>query len=266
MGAKTKIEWADASWTPIRARFGGNVGHHCEHVSEGCRNCYAESMNKRLGTGLEFKPGYRDKIDLFLDEKMLQAPLHWRKPRMIFVCSMTDLFADFVPDEWIIRILGVMAQCKQHTFQVLTKRPMRMRQFMTNLNVALTCHAGGNGYEWTIPNLWIGTSCENQPAANARIPDLLATPAAVRFVSCEPMLGPIDLQQWLKIGDEYSTINWVIVGGESGHGARQMHPDWARSLRDQCAAASVPFFMKQMTKKALIPDDLMMREFPEAKR
>lgn len=293
MGAKSKIEWTDANWNPIRARrisvYGpsASVGWHCEHVSEGCRNCSAETMNKRLGTGLDFKPANRDKIELFLDERMLLAPPHWRKSRRISVCSMTDLFADFVPDEWIKRMLGIMAQCPKHTFQSLTKRPARMRKFMTEFNpVDLIAYDEGHGYEWPLQNLWLGTSCEDQATADARIPDLLATPAAVRFVSCEPMLGPIDLERiaypeikyetgihycdvlrggcWSpkpffrpsQNGEpknfftnhsdmKYGLISWTICGGESGHNARPMHPDWARSLRDQCKAAGVPFFFKQ---------------------
>src|SRR5258708_16196189 len=126
MADRSAIEWTDATWTPIRART-DNVGWHCEHVSEGCRNCYAEGINRRLGTGLSFKPAL--KPALFLDEKMLLAPLKWKKPRTIFVCSMTDLFADFVRDEWIDRMFAVMALCPQHRFQVLTKRAQRMREY-----------------------------------------------------------------------------------------------------------------------------------------
>src|SRR3990167_1704387 len=125
MGAVSKIQWTDASWTPIRARnrATNKTGWHCEHATPGCEHCYAETMNKRLGTGLPFKPRHRKDVELFLDEKTLTAPLRWRKPRMIFVCSMTDLFADFVPDEWIDAMYGVMTQARMHIFQVLTKRP-----------------------------------------------------------------------------------------------------------------------------------------------
>src|ERR1043166_3823667 len=131
MAANSKIEWTDASWTPIRARNlkTGKIGWHCEHVTSGCEFCYAENMNKRLGTGLSFKPGHRKDIQIFLDETMLLAPLRWKKPRMIFVCSMTDAFADFVKDEWLDKMFAVMALCPQHTFQVLTKRPERMREW-----------------------------------------------------------------------------------------------------------------------------------------
>lgn len=285
MGAITSIEWTDASWTPIRARNRetGKLGWHCTHVSEACRNCYAEGINKRLGTGLAFKPGHLKDVEIFLDEAMLLAPLRWRKARKIFVCSMTDLFADFVPDEMIDKVFAVAALCPQHTFQVLTKRPERMRVYLATwpmnsrepdrisnlahqISWGMRGHSGSGGLcTRPLPNVWLGTSAEDQPAADARIPDLLATPAAVRFVSLEPMLGPIDLTridfgaEWLDalagyrsmkewandIFDAGPRIDWVICGGESGPHARPMHPDWARSLRDQCAAAGVPFFFKQ---------------------
>jgi protein gp37 len=304
MGEKTNIEWTDASWTPIRARYfeiqsdgsgKERVGWHCEHLSEGCRNCYAETMNRRLGTGLDFKPGelYREEkkgfhngeAKLFLDEKMLLAPLRWKKPRMIFVCSMTDLFADFVPDEWIDKVFAVMALCPQHTFQVLTKRAARMRDYFAgdvrkrlikrssgnhqnvNLSTKRTYHSTtkvGGDWPWPLPNVWLGVSTERQQEADERIPLLLQTPAAIRFISAEPLLGPIDLQ---RIPHEYGigsvlergeihggtgqcialrpALDWIIVGGESGPDARPMHPDWARSLRQQCQTAGVAFFFKQ---------------------
>lgn len=221
--------------------------------------------------------------DIF-DEKILLAPLSWRKPRMVFVCSMTDLFAKFVPDEWIDRIFAVMALCPHHTFQVLTKRPAKMRAWVTQPRALVKFvfelyveyprwpRSGRSMLKkivasprgWPLPNVWLGVSCEDQDTADARIPDLLATPAAVRFVSLEPLLAPIDLttipyqsshdvrldalRGYVDAGDEPPTIrklDWVIVGGESGPGARPMHPDWARSLRDQCAATGVPFFFKQ---------------------
>lgn len=312
MGDRSTIEWTDASWTPIRSRKDGKLGWHCEHVSEGCRNCYAEAMNRWRGTGLDFKPAHRGHVHLFLDEKMLDAPLRWRKPRMVFVCSMTDLFADFVPDGWIMRVFMRMWQCPQHTFQVLTKRPERMRDFMQRWGdlsgedgefknargpeAVRKAHPSGRGqlfaamleamgdpppgaayplFDWLHgmirwpmwpSNVWLGTSCEDQATADARIPHLLATPAAVRFVSAEPLLGPIRLRKlklkpglWLdaRTGAHEGTavncplppmlpaLDWVIAGGESGPHARPMHPDWPRALRDQCAEAWVPFFFKQ---------------------
>jgi protein gp37 len=252
MGEKSKIEWTDATWNPIRARqtvpgvaFKPKIGWHCEHVSEGCRNCYAETMNRRLGTGLDFKPGHRSDVEIFLDEKMLLAPLRWTKPRRIFVNSMTDTFAEFVKDEWLDRMFAVMALAARHTFQVLTKRPERMREF---------CTSG-----WPLPNVWLGVSAEDQATADERIPLLLETPAAVRFVSLEPLLGPIDLfhieepsgltfnalSKKEGISFRGRGLDWAIVGGESGPHARPMHPEWARDIRDQCAAAATPFFFKQ---------------------
>jgi protein gp37 len=275
MGDKTKIEWTDASWTPIRARNlkTGKIGWHCEHDTTGCINCYAESMNRFVGTGLPFKPGHRKDIEIFLDEKMLELPLHWRRKRMIFVCSMTDLFADFVSDEWIDRIFTVMAMAKNHTFQVLTKRADRMKAYCTNLALGKrNIRFGDNHIDWPLPNVWLGVSAERQVEADERIPLLLQTTAAVRFVSVEPMLGPIDLTR-LGVRSHHSWpenvlikhldyLDWVIVGGESGPHARPMDPAWAASIRDQCKAAGVAFFMKQMTRKTPIPSELLVREMP----
>ena len=272
MGEHSKIEWTDSSWNPIRARNrvaqvgdpgwrtglpGGKPGWHCEHVSEGCRNCYAESMNRRLGTGLDFKPGHRADVEIFLDEKMLLAPLRWKKPRRIFVNSMTDTFAEFVKDEWIDRMFAVMALCPQHTFQMLTKRPDRMRAYCAAIDAParvwpLACEMGQPGRAlsatlikfgspWPLPNVWLGVSAEDQATFEERRQPLRDTPAAVRFFSLEPLLGPIDASAALATG----LYHWVIVGGESGPHARPMHPQWCRDIRDQCAAAGVPYFHKQ---------------------
>lgn len=316
MGGKTNIEWTEATWTPIRARAWDiqndgsgkeRIGWHCEHVSEGCRNCYAERMNDRLGTGRPFKPGeLRGKPgyaggevgrpELFLDERMLTQPLRWKRPRQIFVCSMTDLCAAFVPDEWIDRIFAVMALCPQHTFQVLTKRPERMRQYLQNDEAYLRVLGDGVAREleaagipwngdwddrhsqaiagatrWPLPNVWLGVSVEDQKTADQRIPHLLETPAAIRWISYEPALGPVDLtrisgmcaEAWFvhdalrgrytlggntaddTCSTETARIDWIVAGGESGPNARPAHPDWFRSARDQCAAAGVPFLFKQ---------------------
>ena len=286
MAGYSSIEWTDATWTPIRARNKaiGKIGWHCEHASPGCANCYSETFNEvRLGTGLPFKPGHRGDVEHFLDEKILTAPLHWRRPRRVFVCSMTDLFGDWVPDEWIDRVFALMFDAPQHTFQVLTKRSARMRAYMNDDGLqrrivkAISSRMGfppehGEAAmfsrEWPLPNVWLGVSAEDQRRADERVPDLLATPAAVRFVSAEPLLGPLHLgylgwpngtaerrNGWNSLlGWRYENgevverrrgLDWVIVGGESGPGARPMCPDWARSLRDQCAAAGVPFHFKQ---------------------
>lgn len=296
MSARSTIEWTDASWTPIRARNlkTGKVGWHCEHATTGCEFCYSEGFNKRLGTGLPFKPGHRKDIEIFLDDEMLLAPLRWKKPRMIFVCSMTDVFADFVSDEWIDKVFAVMALCPQHTFQVLTKRAGRMREYMTAKNlmarlaeaVVITeiapypdhviadriLWAGGTHAScvpaglkpWPLPNVWLGVSTERQQEADERIPLLLQTPAAVRFVSAEPLLGPLWLAGPMIVSGcdriyplrgmmehhprgtlEHPKLDWVICGGESGKNARPMHPGWARFLRTQCEIVGVPFFFKQ---------------------
>ena len=261
----TSIEWcrnadgsAGKSWNPIRARnlSTGAIGWHCEHVHEGCRNCYAERHNeKRFGTGLPYKPGHRGDIEIYLDEKTLLAPLGWRKPQRVFVCSMTDLFGEWVTDAWRDRILAVMSLCPRHTFIVLTKRPRRMRDYFRALDdtsalddrIASLVRARRDDEDICLgirPNLWLLVSCSEQKDADEFIPLVLDTPAAVRGVSCEPLLGPIELSRYLVTGDT-RPLRWVIAGGESGPGARPMHLEWARSLHDQCAAAGVPFFFKQ---------------------
>lgn len=234
------------------------------------------------------EPGYQSDGDpvtsgpgfaVTLRPERLDQPLRWRKPRRIFVNSMSDLFHDSVPDEYIARAFAVMADAEKHTFQVLTKRHARMRALLSSEDfqervLYHNCHigAGWDGYEtttwrWPLPNVWLGVSAENQQWADIRIPALLDTPAAVRFVSAEPLLGPIDLANvggrnvltgegnrvaltTLRSPRETHIltppcIDWVIVGGESGRNARPMHPDWARGLRDQCQAAGVAFLFKQ---------------------
>ncbi len=298
MGAKTKISWTNATWSPIRARVRedaraiaaargytsllpiiqpGRVGPHCEHVSPGCENCYSETNNGRClpynGTGLPFDRRARELVDICIDEKILRQPLRWRRPRKIFVCSQTDLFGEFVPDELIDRVFAVMALCP-HTFQVLTKRAGRMRDYcssdatvgrLVQLIEALTHGIEGVSVTWSycddqlagirFPNIWLGVSVEDQPTADERIPLLLQTPAAVRFVSAEPLLGPVDFSPYLS---GYPHVDWVIPGGESGPGARSMHPDWVRSARDQCQTAGIPFFFKQWGEYCT-PDQLPER-------
>lgn len=273
MGSKSNIEWTDASWTPIRARNlkTEKVGWHCEHVTTGCEFCYAERMNKRLGTGLSFKPGYRKDIEIFLDREMLLAPLRWKSPRRIFVCSMTDAFADFVKDEWLDKIFAVMALCPQHTFQVLTKRGERMRDYCHGLQqeeldesieaimpftMARVIHRPLGSPALPLRNVWLGVSCERQQEADERIPLLLQTPAAVRFISAEPLLGLIDLQTIMVASchSEFpngepalANLDWVIVGGESGgHDARPFKIEWADEIIEQCRDANVACFVKQL--------------------
>jgi protein gp37 len=251
---KTTIEWTDASWNPI-------VG--CTEISPGCANCYAARLaatrlyshpsyknlaNMTLGKG-EFelkdrKPRWNGQVRFLADR--LEEPLHWKKPRRIFVCDMGDLFHEQVQWAWIAEIFLVIQRAPQHTYQILTKRAEKMQEFMRTTPV--------------LPNVWLGVSVENQHFADERIPLLLETPAAVRWISAEPLLGPVDLDSEeekglhaLGCGDRNCRrhgaacegINWVVCGGESGANARPMHPDWARSLRDQCKAAGVPFFFKQ---------------------
>ncbi len=281
MADQSNIEWTDATLNPIRARnrTTGKVGWFCEHASPGCDGCYAEKMNVNtyFGNGLPYKATAFPELEIFLDEKMLTQPLRWQKPRRIFICSMTDLFGRFVTDEMIDRVFTMMWKAKHHTFQILTKRPERMLDHMKNPNTP-------KGKP--LPNVWLGVSVENQQYADKRIPLLLQTPAAVRWLSIEPLLGQVDLAKWIalrcshcgqlagvgggRLGGEGwrfapgsfpehlhrddhdypaitppDSINWVVVGGESGTNARPMHPYWARTIRDQCVAADVPFFFKQ---------------------
>jgi protein gp37 len=232
------------------------------------------------------------------NEQWLDQPLRWKKPRLIFVCAHGDLFAENVPDEWIDKVFAVMALAPHHTFQVLTKRAKRMREYLSSPvlvdSIANAAHEidGGIGVPiMPLPNALLGVSVEDQKRADERIPDLLATPAAVRWISAEPLLGPVDLRKWLGSepiipglstyvdqdgyhrqdigGGLLDGLDWVVAGGESGKGARVWpgFEDACRSLRDQCRSAGVPFFMKQMqgARKATmppIPDDLLVREIP----
>jgi protein gp37 len=301
MGDNSGIEWTDATWNPI-------VG--CSLVSPGCTNCYAMKMAARIDKmarsnhaklhqelGVDAPPFTHHYAGLtqaskagavwtgqvaLAPEHILAQPLHWKRPRRIFVNSMGDLFHESVPDEWIDQAFAVMALSPHHTFQVLTKRSKRMREYIMRQDergrwpamdrAAIIAVAGRfntpaldlrNG--WPLPNVWLGVSAEDQARADERIPDLLATPAAVRFVSAEPLLGPVDFRsicpsdtQWNALtgigyacgsSDDcrfsHARLDWIIVGGESGPGARPMHPEWARAIRDQCLTAGVPFFFKQ---------------------
>jgi len=251
----TKISWTDETWNPV---------HGCTKLSAGCKNCYAERMSKRLA-GRHGYPPAPDNFKVTLRPDRLEQPLKWRKPRRVFVCSMSDLFHDDVPFDFIRDIWNVMETMSGHTFQVLTKRPHRMLDFLTSDNG----RAAVRGHMEPLPNIWLGVTAENQQTADERIPLLLQTPAAVRFVSCEPLLGAVNLQDFLGYYREAETVtdfdghsfykrpgrglchhdgiklDLVITGGESGPGARPMHPDWARGLRDQCQAAGVAYHFKQ---------------------
>lgn len=233
MGAKTKIEWtqgedgtAGSTWTPIRARNRetGKVGWFCEHVSPGCENCYAESLNIRLGNGIEFKPWHRKDVEMFLDEEMLLWPLKWKKPRTIFACSMTDLFASFVPDDWIDKIFSIMALAHWQTFQVLTKRPERMLEYINN-HPSLGSRGGAGGVPWPLPNVWLGSSVEDQRRFDERWPILRETPAAIRFLSIEPQLERIDMCE--KTRDVVES-NRKPVGCRAGCHSSELGNYWRR--------------------------------------
>jgi len=271
----TKIEWTDETWNPI-------VG--CSKISEGCENCYAEKMANRLasmgcseyGFGVVNPFGEWSGKAVFI-ESALEKPLHWKRPRKIFVCSMGDLFHESVPFEWIDKVMAVIALCPQHTFQILTKRPKRMAEYFADKNIKTkifyasdflseTCDYSEYSRNliktlkesWPLPNLWLGVTAENQHRADERIPILLRIPAAKQFVSLEPMLGEIDIESYLSgkpslvqaINLEpqdnlyFPKLDWVIVGGETGHGARPMHPKWVKSILNQCNSAGVAFFFK----------------------
>ena len=290
----SKIEWTEKTWNPI-------VG--CSVVSPGCTNCYAMKFAARLLDGNPKMPHYggttkivngkaiwTGKVALASDH-ILTEPLRRRRPTTYFVNSMGDLFHEDVPDEWVDRVFAVMALCQQHTFQVLTKRAARMRHYMAsepqdrwNEQAAILMSWDDMPQRGSGPlcNVWLGVSAERQQEADERVPDLLATPAAVRFVSAEPLLGDINFEEawhgcsamsgecwgdcgWCGDGPTpknppmhncrlhnspdatkgRSGLDWIIVGGESGPDARPMHPDWARSIRAQCHEAGVPFFFKQ---------------------
>lgn len=250
MADHTAIEWTDSSWNPVTG---------CTEVSPGCDRCYAKTFAERWrGTpGHHFEQGF----DVVLRPERLDQPIRWKKPRRIFVNSMSDLFHDSVPDEFIARVFAVMARAPHHTFQVLTKRHGRMRALLSSESfeaaVFDACQGEFEGYfQLPLPNVWVGVSVENQQWADIRIPALLATPAAVRFLSMEPLLGPVDLRSAGAIGRRDwdsardrghldGRVDWVIVGGESGRGARPMRRAWVTSLRDQCTTAGVPFLFKQ---------------------
>lgn len=278
MADNSAIEWTDATVNPIRARVVDitdqgagvdRVGWHCEHVSEGCRNCYSEAINGFRGTLRPFKPGERFRADrvgyydngevkVFLDDAALLKPLRWRKPRRIFWDSMTDLFGDWVPDDWIDRHLAVMALTPHHTHQILTKRPERMRAYFAGnedtgdaftrvLSAAPKMMEDGdtwwsylNQQGWPLPNVWLGTSVENQEWADRRRDDLAALAAAGwnTFVSYEPALGPVDWRGW-------EFLRWLISGGESGPKARPSHPDWHRAACGFAQVHGIPYFFKQ---------------------
>lgn len=271
MGDKSKIEWTDATW---------NVITGCSKVSSGCKNCYAERIWKRV------YGKYRPFTDVHFHEDRLEMPLRWKRPRRIFVNSLSDLFHEKVTVEMVAAIFGIMTLASRHIFQILTKRPERAFAMLRNLDAHKCAHeAFGTigasptcdmSHEWPLPNVWLGVSVENQGTAEERIPLLLNTPAAVRWISVEPLLGPVNLGPWID------RLDWVVVGGESGPKARAFDVEWARQIKRRCTAADVAFFMKQLgsrpfdgTLPLILPgkadqpekwpvtlDDIKVREYP----
>ena len=217
MSENSTIEWTDATWNPVRG---------CTKITPGCAHCYAETFAERF-RGVPGHP-YEQGFDLRLVPEKLREPLRWKNPKMVFVNSMSDLFHEDVPDEYVLEVVGVMQTANWHTYQVLTKRSERMRDLLqTKLRAAASQ-----------PHIWWGVSVENRRHGLPRIEHLRAAPARVRFLSIEPLLedlGSLNL----------NGIHWVIVGGESGVGARPIEPRWVLSIRDQCEQAKVPFFFKQ---------------------
>ncbi len=279
MGDKSRIAWTNATWNPVRG---------CTPISEGCQNCYARAFAERF-RGVSGHP-YEQGFDVRLVRQLLDQPLRWKRPRLVFVNSMSDLFHDAVPVEYIAQVFATMAQAQQHTFQLLTKRHERMERvlgdiaFENEVRHLLPDHGGD--LRWPLPNLWLGVTTENQRWARERIPALLRTPAALRWISAEPLLGPLVIYASIR---PCKGIDWVIAGGESGPRARPMALDWARDLLEQCRFCGVPFFFKQMGHRAYdaqigghevvagqirsgdpegrelenIPADLRIREYPE---
>jgi len=278
MADTTTIEWTDATWQIVTG---------CSVVSPGCTNCYAMKLAgtrlrnhpSREGLTVKTKAGPVWNGRVRFNVQWLDQPLRWKRSRRIFVCAHGDLFHESVPDEWLDKVFAVMALSSRHTFQVLTKRASRMREYMAadwrgrvlplleqlkpsslwNGSVVQARHHLDKGF---LPNVWLGVSAEDQPRADERIPHLVATPAAKRFVSLEPLLGPINFR-WSKWDDWQAfnglkrdvvnhldglrMIDWVILGGESGarDGSRIMHPAWEATIREECAEADVPYFRKQ---------------------
>lgn len=289
MGEKSNIAWTDASWNPVTG---------CSKVSPGCAHCYAETLSLRMSwSRVPWTPQNAEE-NVVLHEERLSLPLKWRGHKRVFVNSMSDLFHPLVPFDFVDRVFAVMALADRHIFQVLTKRPERMLEYVNTpgrarlvweqaliLWISLTKDGGmphldspyGKENIWPLPNVWLGTSVENQHFADIRIPLLLQVPAAIRFLSCEPLLGPLDLWSprypWPDGGAGRGSafawgrgIHWVIVGGESGRGYREMDLDWARQIRDQCQAAGVAFFFKQSSAlrsgQGDVLDGRKWQEFP----
>jgi protein gp37 len=281
MADDSRIEWTDATW---------NIVTGCSVISPGCTNCYAQRLAgtrlqhhpSRVGltTGSRSGPVWNGQVRF--NQQWVHQPLEWKRPRKIFVCAHGDLFHPAVPNSWIDRVFAVMALAPHHTFTVLTKRADRMNAYMLprtrrsawQENAEALAHAQIEPLPYPLPNVWLGVSVEDQARAGDRIPYLLDTPAAVRWVSAEPLLGPVDFRRYIghiiTAVDSRDTellvppvrLDWIIVGGESGPGWRNMAAEWARVIRDHCSDAGVAFFMKQMAGRRAVPDDLLIRQWP----
>jgi len=243
---ESKIEWTDESSNPFEILFDGEPvkGWFCTKVSPGCANCYSERINNWVGNRLKYSKSNEGRVTVRLKQKELERISNLREPKRIFMFDMTDLFHSMFSDDFVFVIFDFIREHPQHTFQVLTKREERMHDLVHRY---LDDYHDGK----PLPNVWLMVSVEDQERANERIPWLLRTPAVIHGVSCEPLLGEIDLGTFLceiytKGGLTLGNyLDWVVVGGESGRGARPMHPGWVRSLRDQCQAVEVAFFIKQ---------------------
>jgi protein gp37 len=267
MSTVSAIEWTDATWNPTTG---------CTKVSPACANCYIERTPPFRVRGRKFVKG---DIPIELHPDRLSTPLKRQKPTTYFVNSLSDLFHENIPNEFLDRVFAVMALTPQHRYQVLTKRPERMLAYLSQHDIGLRwlvrlnvgserrqdkwAYQEADAVRWTregLPNVWLGVSVENQHFANERIPLLLKTPAAVRFLSCEPLLGPLTFRwamwdSWNDVNGErrpnvnhldgLRMLDWIIVGGESGPNVRPTQPDWIRNVRDQCVEAGVAFFFKQ---------------------
>lgn len=255
----TRIQWTETTWNPVTG---------CDQVSPGCDNCYAMRMARRLKA--MGQPKYQTDGDprtsgpgfgVAVHEDVLTHPLRWRNPRRVFVNSMSDLFHTDVPDEFIARVFAVMSATPKHTYQILTKRHARMRAL---LNSEQFQQFDRNQQDWPLPNVHLGVSAETQQWASIRVPALVDTPAAVRWVSAEPLLGPLDLRPWLP------HLDWVVVGGESGPGARPLDLGWVRRIVADCQAAGTAVFVKQLgfrwgtghSEFDQFPPDLQLRQHP----
>ena len=298
----TAIQWTNETWNPIAAYDSetGKRGWFCVHASTGCLHCYAEDFNRFRGNGHAYRVGEINNVDIQLVDHVLLQPFHWRKPRRVFPCSMTDLFLDAHSDEMLDVVFAVMALTPQHTYQVLTKRAARMREYFArrdrkrmiaaaaaevsqrravaagsvegriSLDHFQQCFAAPGPF----PNVWLGTTVENDKVAHERIGALLRTPAAIRFLSCEPLLGTLDLSPYLdrcefshddgEASVFRSSLAWVIVGGESGKNARPFDLAWARSIVHQCRAAGVAPFVKQLGARPACANDEHSELWPGA--